>query len=312
MQFSDIKRIDIDKKAGIAKPFNPWLVLWLVLCFAALPGKSFSDDGIAIVISQKIKPYIQIGDGIFDGLSERKYSVDVFVLNPKDQSVRDTVVSELTRKSYRLVTTVGPEATVLIWGLDIQSRKMYTAVLDPDSLSGVSSPTCGIPLRIPVHTQLKEISQKFENIKKIGLIFDPRFNQWFYDQARLASLNFSCQIIPIQITSRNQISKIWRGNDAKIDAIWMIPDQTVISKKIIQYVIKQGIYHGIGVIGYNSFFSRSGSLFSFEFDYTALGHQTARKIDTFLYSGECRQEPPVFKTVVNEKIADKTGIRVKK
>lgn len=144
------------------------------------------------------------------------------------------------------------------------------------------------------------------------MIFDPRYNQWFYEQARLASLKCSFEIIPIRVTSRHQIPRIMRVNDGEISAIWMIPDQTVISEKVIQYVVKQGIYHGIGVIGYNSFFTRSGSLFSFEFDYTALGHQTALKIDNFLNSGECRQEPPVFDTVVNEKIADKIGIRVKK
>lgn len=310
LQSSGIKRLAVNKKIGFAKPFSPWLILCIALCFAAFPGKSFSNDGIAVVISKKIKPYIQIGDGIKDGLSERKYGVDIFILNPKDEAVMETVISGLTQKPYRLIATVGPEATVLVWGLDIQSPKMYTAVLDPDSLSGDARPACGIPLRIPVHTQIKEISQHFMNIKKIGLIFDPRLNQWFYEQARLASLNCSYEIIPLRVTSRNQISKIFGDNDAEINAIWMIPDQTVISEKIIQYVIKQGIYHGIGVIGYNSFFTRSGSLLSFEFDYTALGHQTAQKIDVFLDSGQCWQEPPVFKTVVNEKIADRTGIRV--
>lgn len=312
MQILGIKRLAGNKYPGIARPLVSWVALWLTLIFSALPGKSFCDDGIAVVVSKKIKPYIQIGDGIVDGLSQRNYSVDVFILNPKDDTATDTVARELTRKPYRLVTTVGPEATVLVWGLDILSGKIYTAVLDPGTLSGVSSQACGIPLRIPVLTQIKEISQQFGNIKKIGLLFDPRFNQWFYEQARLASLSCAVEVIPLQITSRNQISKILGNNDTGINAIWMIPDQTVISEKIIQYVIKQGIYHGIGVIGYNSFFTRSGALFSFEFDYTALGHQTARKIDIFLKSGECVQEPPVFKTMVNKKIADKTGIRVKK
>ena len=40
----------------------------------------------------------------------------------------------------------------------------------------------------------------------------------------------------------------------------MIPDQTVISEKIVQYVIKQALYHKKGVIGYNSFFIRSGAV----------------------------------------------------
>jgi putative ABC transport system substrate-binding protein len=76
-------------------------------------------------------------------------------------------------------------------------------------------------------------------------------------------------------------------------------------------VIKQGIYQGTGVIGYNSFFTLSGAVFSFEFDYTALGNQTALKIKTFLESGQWMADPPVFKTIVNQRIAKKLGISVK-
>lgn len=317
MQFLGIKKLAGNKETRIARPFAPWLILWVALCFAAIPGNSFSGDeidsvGVAVVISKKIKPYIQIGDGIVDGLSEENHTVDIFILSPEGAVATDTILNRLKSKSYRIVTAIGPEAALLLWELNIQSGKIYTAVLDPDSLLGGFPPECGISLRIPVDIQIKEISQRFENIKKIGLIFDPRFNRWFYEQARLASLDYPFEIIPMRVTSRNQISKLIRTNGKEINAIWMIPDQTVISEKIIQYVIKQGIYHSIGVIGYNSFFTRSGSLFSFEFDYPALGHQTARKISAFLNSGECSQEPPVFKTVVNEKIADKIGIRVKK
>ncbi len=92
----------------------------------------------------------------------------------------------------------------------------------------------------------------------------------------------------------------------------MIPDRTIISEKIIHYVIRQGLYNKIGVIGYNSFFTRSGALFSFEFDYEALGQQAGRKIKKYIDIVACRAEPPVFNTIVNEKIALKLGVEVKK
>lgn len=311
MRFSGIKRCDENIKIEIAGSFATWIAFCLALWIATIPCNSFADDGIAVVISKKIKPYIQIGDGIVDGLRDGLYDTDIFILGPEDESVTGTTASRLTGNSYRLVAAVGPEAAVLLRRLDLKSEKMYTAVLDPDNLTG-GTLECGISLRIPVQIQIKEICQKFENIKKVGLMFDPRFNQWFYERARLASLNYSLEIVPMQVTARHQIPAIMKGDKDDISAVWMIPDQTVISEKIIQYVIKQGIYSGIGVIGYNSFFTRSGSLFSFEFDYTALGHQTALKIKAFLTSGECRSEPPVFNTVVNEKIAYKTGIMVRK
>ncbi len=97
-------------------------------------------------------------------------------------------------------------------------------------------------------------------------------------------------------------------NWENIDCVWMIPDRTVISEKIIQHIIKLGIYHKKGVIGYNSFFIRSGAVFSFDFDYKALGIQTAGKIETYFKTGICKQEPPEFQTVINRKMVDKFRI----
>jgi len=91
----------------------------------------------------------------------------------------------------------------------------------------------------------------------------------------------------------------------------MIPDKTVISEKIIQYIIKQGIYNDKGVIGYNSFFIRSGAFFAFEFDYKELGIQTGEKIESYLKDGTCSAEAPLFNKIINYKIARKIGIRVR-
>jgi len=270
------------------------------------------DDRIAVVISKKIKPYIQVGDGIKAKSQEVKLDVDIFILDPETKSIQDNVLHQLTLKDYKLITAIGPEAAVFIWEItSIQSPKIYTAILDPENCTGLPDDARGIALKISVGIQVKEISRHFENLGAIGILFDPRFNQEFYDQAKAAALNHSFEIIPIKVDSKKKISQQLKAQTRKIDAIWMIPDQTVISEKIIQYVIKQGIYQGTGVIGYNSFFTLSGAVFSFEFDYEALGSQAAFKIKAFLESGEWVAEPPVFKTIVNQRIAKKIGIRVK-
>lgn len=291
------------------------LCLVLMLCSSLSPclaDGSKGNDRIAVVVSKKIKPYLQVGDGIKAKLEEVKLDVDTFILDPEVKSVQDNVIHQLSLKNYKLIAAIGPEAAVFIWGItSIQSPKIYTAVLDPENCTGLPCHAMGIALKIPVEIQAREIWRHFENLETIGVLYDPRFNQEFYDQAEAAALNHSFEIIPIKIGSKKQIVQVLKDQAGKIDAIWMIPDQTVISEKIIQYVIKQGIYQGTGVIGYNSFFTLSGAVFSFEFDYEALGSQAALKIKAFLESGQWVADPPVFKTIVNKRIAKKLGISVK-
>jgi putative ABC transport system substrate-binding protein len=164
-----------------------------------------------------------------------------------------------------------------------------------------------------VETQVQEIARSFPDIKRIGLMFDADHNEWFYEKASNAAKIYGMEIIPLYVDSKIQIPKKIKIKDnwKRVDCIWMIPDKTVISEKIIQYVIKQGIYNDKGVIGYNPFFIRSGAFFAFEFDYKELGIQTGKKIESYLKDGTCSIESPLFNKIINYRIARKIGIQVR-
>ncbi len=289
------------------------IVLFVLIYLLATSGLCFAgtDFKTAILVSKKIRPYIQVVEGITGGLSKEFTQADIFFLSPQDNQPNNQIITQLRNDQYDLVVAIGPEATVLVWKSEISSKKFYAAVLDPTALLEFASGACGISLRIPVNVQVENFVQTFPNIKNIGLIFDPRNNLLFFEQAQAIAAGHGLRIIPLQVSSKSQIAPILKEYRGTIEAIWMIPDQTVISEKIIHYVIKQGLYNSIGVIGYNSFFARSGAFFSFEFDYKSLGMQAGEKMVTYLKTGDCREDAPVFKTIINHKVVDKIGIQVK-
>lgn len=292
---------------------------------AAVSGE---DRRIAVVVSKKIRPYMNVLDGMTQGL-KKTTAIRVFFLSGPDPKQHEQVAAELVKGRFDLFAAIGPEATKLMWKTgdgfeqaktDLKSvPKIFTAVLDPGSLrhqlqvpgAGLQSGPCGISLRIPVDRQVREIVRAFVDIKRIGLLFDARHNNAFYKIAGLASQKYGISLIPLRVESMDRIPGLLAKNWQNIDCVWMIPDQTVISEKIIQYIIRLGIYHRKGVIGYNSFFIRSGAVFSFDFDYTALGRQTAGKIETYFETGVCTADPPEFKSVINRKMADKIGFQVR-
>ncbi len=322
-----------------------YLVIIAVLCTMAAPPvvrASDTDTAVsttaapgttaAIVVSRKIRPYLQVTEGILDQVSRKTADLqisnpktadsqssglgvsdtDVFFLSPGDDLVTAQVTDRLITGAYDLVAAVGPEAASLIWQASISGKKIYAAVLDPDAVSQIPDGACGISLRIPVAVQLDTISKAFPSLEKIGLLFDPDHNQWFFEAASAAAAfsNIPVKIIPIQVTKRNQIAQVLEENLALVDAVWMIPDQTVISEKLIQYVIKQALYKKTGVIGYNAYFIRTGALFSFEFNYQALGRQAGEIITDSLTGKTCRRVPPVFESRSNPEIAAKLGFNM--
>ena len=274
---------------------------------------SFSDEDrqIAIVASKRIRPYMSIIEGMAEELKKKEKKYEVFFLSDEDLPDNGEIITRLERGQFNFFAAIGPEAAKLVWGLKTDHPKLFTAVLDPDPLLENKSFQCGISLRIPVETQLQEISKAFVNVKRIGLLFDARYNDWFYKAADTASQQYGITLIPLKVESRNQITEVLAQNWQNMDCVWMIPDQTVISEKIIQHIIKLAIHNTKGVIGYNSFFIRTGAFFSFDFDYKILGSQAARKIENYFETGVCKQEPPEFQTMMNRKMIEKIGFKIR-
>jgi putative ABC transport system substrate-binding protein len=162
-----------------------------------------------------------------------------------------------------------------------------------------------------VPVQVRTLADTFPSLRKIGLLFDPAHNQWFFDAAVSAgnSGQAGVEIVPLAVTARNRIGQVLKDGLGRVDAVWMIPDQTVISEKLIQYVIKQALYADTGVIGYNAYFTRAGAFFSFEFDYQTLGRQAGESIIDILAGEPCIPVPPVFDTRVNQKMVEKLGLK---
>jgi putative tryptophan/tyrosine transport system substrate-binding protein len=289
------------------------LAVTIFLCLlTAAPEVPASDNVLALVVSRKIRPYVEVMEGIMDRVSQAVAVPDVYFLSPEDDLESAQVREQLIQGAYNLVAAVGPEAASLVWEPGIPGRKVYAALLDPDTVARLPEDACGISLRIPVPVQVAAIAGDFPSLRKIGLLFDPDHNQWFFNAAvsAAASWQFSLEIVPLQVTSRSQIGQALKESLGQIDAVWMIPDQTVISEKLIQYVIKQALYANTGVIGYNPYFIRAGAFFSFEFDYRKLGNQTGDIIVHYLDQGGCTPASPVFDTRINMKMVEKLGIEL--
>ena len=299
--------------------------VYIILIFSAgypliFPDFSLSgeNNNIAIVVSKKIRPYLNVLEGITDSITQGSNRIkdlnklEVFFLSNSERD-NNKIHFFLLTGEYDLLVAVGPEAAELVWAVNGQLKpsKIYTAILNPGNIIKTHFKPCGISLRIPVQTQIKEIAYSFPEIKRIGLIFNADYNQWFYEKASNAANIHGITIIPLDVDSKSQIPKVIKDNWKLIDCIWMIPDRTVISEKIIQYIIKQGIYNNKGVIGYNSFFIRSGAFFAFQFDYRRLGTQTGEQIELYLKNGLCSHNSPLFNKIINYKIALKIGIAPK-
>jgi len=294
--------------------FKYWVCYGLILF---CPLVIVADDAfcaehrLAVVVSKRIRPYVEVLEGMVKGIEQNGTAIAAVYFLSDAGSNSEDIKNELLEQGYSLCVAIGPEAGALVWAMDrYAGEKIYTAVLNPEEFMNDNSVGCGVSLRIPVPVQINEIARTFPELEHIGLLFDSRYNGDFYEKAVEAAAHQGKHIVPMRVDSKEMIPGVLQKNWDRIDCVWLIPDETVISEKIVQYIIKQGLYHNKGVSGYNRFFINSGAFFSFEFDYRTIGIQTAEMVTAYLETGSCIDAPPVFRKQINSKITKKLGIRV--
>ncbi|MBN2438462.1 MAG: hypothetical protein JXL20_07650 [Deltaproteobacteria bacterium] len=302
---------------GMPYPFWERLLL-TVLCSvflgaAALHAEEIPAPKVAILVSRNIRPYIEAVEGMSVVLSETAGAkIQVFPLEKFEGKSQEVLIQNLSGENFDLFVAVGPEAVRLASERPVPEKTawLYSMVLNPPPLSGQTETACGIPLDIPAKKQLETIDQGLRTVKRLGLLYDPRYNSEFFMKAVAGASVLDLKIVPLKVSSRKDIPVVLKQNWENIDAVWLIPDQTVISESIVQYIIKDAIFKKIPVIGYNRFFYESGAAMAFVFDYEELGRQTGRLAANTLRGKGCEKEIPVFHAWLNLRVMNKLGISV--
>lgn len=181
-------------------------------------------------------------------------------------------------------------------------------VLNPENVLPAEAPACGIGLNIPVTTQLETIATAMPHVRRLGLLYDPANNTPFFEAAGRAAVQRNVELVPLKVGARKEIPGILKAGWPRIDALWLIPDRTVISETLVRYVIKEALLQGRPVVGYNRYFYDSGAALAFIFDYAELGAQTGRLALATLRGGACGSVPPGFHAWLNARVLEKIGI----
>lgn len=295
-----------------------WVLMFVVAAVLGAHGgigtaKSADNTPVVVLVSMKIRPYMDAVGGVSDYLDQQENIViHLFYLDDYPDGGRQTLVEQIVEAAPRLVISVGPDAARFS-GLALQEidvRKIYTMVLSPDKVLPASGLACGIPLNIAPEIQLAYVKAALPGLVRIGLIFDPAYNAAYAKRVAAVAAGVGLTVVPLEISSRKQLPDLLAKHWATIDTIWLIPDRTVISEGLVRYIIKEAIVRRVAVIGYNRFFYESGAALSFVFDYRAIGRQTAR-LGMDAVSGEtCERQCPQFDTWLNLKVTRKIGINV--
>ena len=282
------------------------IVLCSMVILLAAPGRVARAAAITIFSSSDILPYSRCIEGAREVFADRP--VTVVQMDGSLERGRE-FLGRLQPAATDLLLAVGPQAAYLLAREQIAAPRLFCMVLNPDKLVGTPPAYGGISLNIPADFQLAQIAAAFPDRRRVGVFYQAEGNQEAIDQLTAAAAAHGRTLVPVPLEAASDIAARLQAPDFAIDVLLIIPDETLRSRRIMEYLIESSLRRSIPVAGYNSWFVRNGAILSFMVDYRAVGRQVAAL--AVAGAAEARiVSPQRIRVGVNLKIAGKLGVGI--
>jgi len=173
-----------------------------------------------------------------------------------------------------LVVAVGLKAALAAKLEIVDIPVVYMMVLDParHRLNGPNM--TGTLLEIPFDRQIKTIRSFLPNIRRLGILYDPKKNASRVKDLEQQTAVTALALNAIPIDSEKEVPQRMRELLPVTDALWLLPDSTVLSNESIHFLLESALAQHMPVIGFSPEFARLGALLTMSVDYGEAGRQT--------------------------------------
>ncbi len=254
---------------------KPILRLVPLLALAALcPPESVHGREIAILKSADIAVYNQAVAG-FKAAAMANTTFSEYNLQGNFERGRK-LARKLRASNAALVLAVGLKAALAARLEILDTPVVFCMVLDPAKYDLKAPNMRGITLEIPLTRQFSTIKSVLPRIKKVGVLFDASKTGELVEEGRGLAKRLGLELVEGRVRSEKDVPIMLRKLMARIDALWLIPDSTVLTQDSLRFLLGTALDHNVPVIGFSSEFVRSGVLVGLSVSYQGVGQQAAQ------------------------------------
>ena len=284
------------------------LMVLLGLCTLPMPESSAMD--IAILQSSDIAAYREAIVGLKAtgpiGAIYSEYDVQ------GDLELGKKLARKVRASNASLVVAVGLKAALAAKVEIVDVPIVYMMVLDPLKHQLTTDNMTGTLLEVPLDRQLKIMRTFLPTLHRLGALYDPAKTSSRVKDAERQTSNFDFQLKGVSVESEKDVPQQLRALLSEVEALWLVPDSTVLTNESIRFILESALARHIPVIGFSPEFTRLGALLSMSVNYGDVGRETGLLAKRILDGNGVLSSTPVpierLKITINLKTAKFLGI----
>lgn len=211
-----------------------------------------------------------------------------------------------------------------IWALQVVVEEVrdtpvvFAMVLNPPAVIGQEPRNItGASMNVPIEQQIALLRRVSPQVRRIGVVYDPSKTGFLVRQAERIAQQQGVRLVAKAIASSKDAFAALDAMQGEIDALWILPDLTVLAQESVQYMLLLSFRNKIPLLGLSENQAKMGALLGLSFGSGQDIGSQAGELANQILSGRSAEEIPFtsarkLKLTVNLKTASKLGLQIPK
>jgi putative tryptophan/tyrosine transport system substrate-binding protein len=292
------------------------LLLTLAVLLSLLQAGSAQGAQVAVITSADVDAYKDALRGFKRVL--RHQIVAEYDMEGNLETGKQMLADIQSKIKPDLILAIGPWAFQVTAAQATNMPVVYAMVLNPSSLlpAGVKNVT-GASMNVPVENTIRLFKQLGPQIRRVGVLSNRAKTGYLVKRAMQVGREQGLEIVDREIRSPKEAIQALDALQDEIHALWILPDEIVLTPEVVQYMVLFSYRKKIPLIGLSERQAQMGALVSLSFASSEdIGRQAAELANSIL-EGQPPDRLPFtmarqVKLTVNLKAAEKLGIEIPK
>lgn len=266
-----------------------------------------------IVKSQDIVAYNKVVKGFEDRCKDQKINIKSIIDLDGDAKRGKKLIKKFKNKyknnDIDVVFTIGSLAVTLVKEQFKDIPIIFCMVINHDRFDLKRENITGIPAEASIDEQFRILKKLIGTQKNVGVIYDPAISKDIVLKARAITNEYGFNLVESEIESSKEAAPALNSIIDNIDALWLIPDNTVISTRSLKSILQITEKHQLPTVCTSSAIVKAGGFVSIAPDFNATGMQAANIAQQLLSNPEIMslgiKEPDKLKVTLNTEIVGK-------
>jgi ABC-type uncharacterized transport system substrate-binding protein len=250
----------------------PLLFLLAALVTGCLTLQPKPVPGIAILMSDRSPAFVGVQREI-----EKRYShrIENHYLGG-NETANSAVQKKIQSSDIPLVVSIGLPAARVARELS-GKHVVFCQVFNYEDTDLVTSWMKGVAATPPVDEQFRVWKQLSPRLKKVGVITGKNL-RGLMEEAQAAARENGLELIHVEVRSDKETLYAYKELVPKIQGLWLVPDNRVLSREVIRDVIAHSVRAGKQVAVFSHQLLALGGLVSSESGYADIAEQVLERL----------------------------------